>query len=86
MMVIFQEQEESQFKERELEEEVDFLLPYLAKLGNPDKLTYAQASLVRKQCLESFKQLLLARANDIQQKFEKVVTNKFMKLLFIIFS
>lgn len=67
------EQEESKFKERELEEEVDFLLPYLAKLGNPKRLTYEQALRVKNQCLETFKKMLLRRANDVQQRFEKVI-------------
>lgn len=51
---------------------MDFLLPFLAKLGNPKKLTYKQARLVKSQCLETFKKMLINRANDVQQRFDRV--------------
>ncbi|KAF7280698.1 hypothetical protein GWI33_005555 [Rhynchophorus ferrugineus] len=66
------EQEEKQrlYKEKEVEEEVDYLSPYLARLGNPSYLNYKQALEVKYQCLTEFKELLVNRANDIQKQFE----------------
>lgn len=68
------EQEEMQRinKEKEVEEDIDYLSPYLARLGNPSSLTYHQAFDVKQACLQDFKDLLIHRANDIQKQFEQV--------------
>ncbi|KAK0082261.1 hypothetical protein PV325_010761 [Microctonus aethiopoides] len=56
---------------REIEKEVDYLEPYLARLGNPKKLTKAQALQIRDECLNDFKQSIINRANNIWRKFEE---------------
>ncbi|KAH1000811.1 hypothetical protein HUJ04_013096 [Dendroctonus ponderosae] len=66
-----QEEKQRMYKEKEVEEEIDYLGPYLARLGNPDALTYQQALDVKYSCLDEFRHLLVARANDIQHQFEK---------------
>ncbi|KAF2899788.1 hypothetical protein ILUMI_06398, partial [Ignelater luminosus] len=68
------EQKEKEHKEREVEDEVDYLAPYISRLGNPAKLTLTQAQQARDWCLLEFKQMLVDRANDIQQQFEYVTT------------
>ena len=65
-------------REREVDEETNFLGPYLAKLGFPLYLTETQAVRVRDQCLDDFKRLLVKRANDVQQQFEKVCVRSMM--------
>ncbi|KRT84369.1 hypothetical protein AMK59_1088 [Oryctes borbonicus] len=63
------EQQQKEHREREVEEETDFLSPYLAKLSNK-LISEAVAQKLRMDCLRDFKQLLLDRANDIQHQFE----------------
>lgn len=62
---------------KEMEEDIDYLGPYLARLGNPPLLTMTQAQKVRDQCLSEFKKLLVKRANDIQAQFDTVSTSPF---------
>ncbi|KZC06212.1 Coiled-coil domain-containing protein lobo like protein [Dufourea novaeangliae] len=64
---------------------VDYLKPYLARLGNPDELSMQQAFILRNQCLNDYKQLLIDRANKILHKFDEdsqKVTKMQEKLLF----
>lgn len=71
-----QEREEQEHREREVEEEIDYLAPFLARLGIPQDiktLSSSQAKRVRNEFLETFKQMLVNRANDIQRTFEKVI-------------
>nr|CAI5846959.1 unnamed protein product [Callosobruchus analis] len=65
------EAELRQHKEKEVEEDVDWLAPYTARLGNPSKFRYNQALEVKYCCLEDFKKLLVNRAQHIQRTFEK---------------
>ncbi|CAG9820881.1 unnamed protein product [Phaedon cochleariae] len=65
------EQQQRVCKEKEVEEETDYLAPYLARSGNPNHLTYQQALDAKKSCYDDFKQLLVDRANNIQRTFEK---------------
>nr|CAD7431574.1 unnamed protein product [Timema monikensis] len=68
-------QKEQQLQEqskREVETDVDYLGPYLARLGNPESLSHDEALQMRESCLSDFKQLLVDRANHIQTMFEKV--------------
>lgn len=60
---------------KEVEEDIDYLAPYIARLGSPTVLTAQQAITARNQCLEEFKQMLVDRANDIQRQFESVTSN-----------
>lgn len=74
------EERQRMYKEKEVEEEIDYLGPYLARLGYPDVLTYQEALDVKYACLEEFRDLLVNRAKDIQQQFEKV------PLIFLMFA
>ncbi|XP_056633325.1 dynein regulatory complex subunit 7 [Diorhabda sublineata] len=60
------------YKEKEIEEDVDYFAPYLAKLGGPPRLTFSQAKEARDCCLREFKELLVNRANVMQKQFEKM--------------
>ena len=57
---------------RREEMEVDFLAPFLAQMGDPERLTRDQALLLKEQCLADLKQRLIDKANLIQARFEKV--------------
>lgn len=60
---------------KEVEEDIDYLAPYMARYGIPDKtvLTPFQAKFTAEQCLHDFTQMLVARANRIQHQFDKVI-------------
>ncbi|KAK3597164.1 hypothetical protein CHS0354_038091 [Potamilus streckersoni] len=58
-------------KMRKQEMEVDYLAPFLAQLGEPEKLTRQQAYQLREDCLGDLKQRLIDKANLIQARFEK---------------
>ncbi|KAF6021549.1 CCDC135 [Bugula neritina] len=58
-------------KMRREEMEVDFLAPFLAQMGDPEKLTKEQAFTLKDQCLADLKQRLIDKANLIQARFEK---------------
>lgn len=51
--------------------ELDYLAPYLALLGDPEKLTRLQAQQVKEECLHDLKNRLIQQANLIQARFEK---------------
>ncbi|XP_069822533.1 dynein regulatory complex subunit 7 isoform X3 [Dendropsophus ebraccatus] len=51
--------------------ELDYLAPYLALLGDPEKLTRVQAQQVKEDCLQDLKNRLIQQANLIQARFEK---------------
>ncbi|XP_012275653.1 dynein regulatory complex subunit 7 isoform X2 [Orussus abietinus] len=57
--------------QREVEEDVDILGPYLARIGNPTILGKAQAIQIRQDCLNDFKKMVIDRANSILRMFEK---------------
>ncbi|XP_044599229.1 dynein regulatory complex subunit 7-like [Cotesia glomerata] len=61
--------------ERQIEEEIDYLQPYLARLGNPDKLNKNQAFQVQQECLNDFKETLVNRANRIWRKLQVIRLN-----------
>ncbi|KAM4614463.1 dynein regulatory complex subunit 7 [Discoglossus pictus] len=71
------EQRENQ--ERALQEEqqrramleLDYLAPFLAQMGDPEKLRHDQANQVKGECLRDLKQRLIEKANLIQARFEK---------------
>ncbi|XP_076284275.1 dynein regulatory complex subunit 7 isoform X2 [Lasioglossum baleicum] len=63
----------------------DYMKPYLAQLGNPEELSMQQAYVLRAQCLNDYKQVLVQRANKILRKFDqcsKKLTGLQEKLLF----
>ncbi|XP_071973018.1 dynein regulatory complex subunit 7 isoform X2 [Engystomops pustulosus] len=51
--------------------ELDYLAPYLALIGDPEKLTRLQAQQVKEDCLRDLKDRLIQQANLIQARFEK---------------
>ncbi|XP_066249552.1 dynein regulatory complex subunit 7 [Euwallacea similis] len=67
-----QEEKQRICKEKEMEEKIDYLSPYLARTGNPSSLTFQEALDVRQACLEEFKEMLVNRALDTQQQFERM--------------
>lgn len=77
---ILQERQMKEHRVKEIEEDVDYLAPYIARLGSPVILTVEQATQARDQCLEEFTVMLVERANDIQRQFERVsryITSKY---------
>lgn len=67
---------------RREEMEVDFLAPFLAQMGDPERLTKEQALLLKEQCLSDLKQRLIDKANLIQARFEKVSIFKHLSLVY----
>ncbi|XP_078089368.1 dynein regulatory complex subunit 7 [Mustelus asterias] len=53
------------------EEELDYLAPFLARLGQPRRITKKVAMTLRNDCLTDMKQRLIDKANLIQSRFEK---------------
>ncbi|XP_072425417.1 dynein regulatory complex subunit 7 [Chiloscyllium punctatum] len=56
---------------RRAEEELDYLAPFLARLGQPRRITKKVAMTLRNDCLTDMKQRLIDKANLIQARFEK---------------
>ena len=63
-------------KKRREEMELDYLAPFLAQIGDPDKLTRQQALKLKEDCLADLKMRLIDKANLIQARFEKVRVGK----------
>lgn len=66
------ESEDRTKKEREIEDELDYIRPYIVREGLEEVLTYQQALRVRNECLREFQEMLLKRANRLQQQFQHV--------------
>jgi len=64
-------------KIRKQEMEIDYLAPFLAQIGDPEKLTKQQAYTLKEDCLMDLKQRLIDKANLIQARFEKVTIINF---------
>jgi len=58
-------------KKRRQEMELDYLAPFLAQAGDPDKITHKLAYQLKEECLADLKQRLIDKANLIQARFEK---------------
>ena len=52
--------------------ELDYLAPFLAQAGDPEKITHKLAYQLKEDCLADLKQRLIDKANLIQARFEKV--------------
>ncbi|KAK7103521.1 dynein regulatory complex subunit 7-like [Littorina saxatilis] len=68
---------EQQLLEEEMrkeEMEIDYLAPFLAQMGDPDKISRQQAYKLKEDCLADLKQRLIDKANLIQARFEKETT------------
>lgn len=70
--VFFQERIKLEEKMRKQEMEIDYLAPFLAQIGDPDKISRTQAYKLKEDCLADLKQRLIDKANLIQARFEKV--------------
>ncbi|XP_076164914.1 dynein regulatory complex subunit 7 [Ptiloglossa arizonensis] len=57
--------------ERDVTKDVDYLKPYLARIGNPEEISKDRAFLLQHECLNDYKQLLVRRANKILRKFDE---------------
>ncbi|KAF3430859.1 hypothetical protein E2986_08832, partial [Frieseomelitta varia] len=57
--------------QEDITEDVDYLKPYLARLGNPSELSNIDAYFVQYTCLNDYKQLLVQRANKILREFDR---------------
>jgi hypothetical protein len=57
---------------RKQEMEIDYLAPFLAQMGDPEKISRPQAYKLKEDCLADLKQRLIDKANLIQARFEKV--------------
>ncbi|XP_044010419.1 dynein regulatory complex subunit 7-like [Aphidius gifuensis] len=66
--------------QRQFEEQIDYLQPYLSKIGNPKSLGKYQQLQIRQECLNDFKQTMVKRANDISQKIT-LSNQKYKELL-----
>lgn len=56
---------------RREEMELDYLAPFLARIGDPSQMSADLAQQLRDDCLEDLKQRLIDMANLIQGRFEK---------------
>ncbi|XP_078734975.1 dynein regulatory complex subunit 7 [Lampetra fluviatilis] len=63
-------QEEQRRRE---EPQLDYLAPFLARLGDPEELTRRHAERLRSECLDDVKRQLTAQANAMQERLEKEV-------------
>lgn len=66
------EEQQRANKVKEIEEEIEYMTPYLARIGNSDHLSYEEALDVKYACLGDFKNVLLQRAINLQHFYEKV--------------
>ncbi len=71
-VLFFQERLQLEEKLRKQEMELDYLAPFLAQMGIPERLTRQQAYRLKEDCLADLKQRLIDKANLIQARFEKV--------------
>ena len=71
---MFNEQEQKQREEeiRKRDMELDYLAPFLARIGDPKKLEKQDAFKIKEECLQDLKQRLIDKANLIQARFERV--------------
>ena len=52
--------------------EIDYLAPFLAQMGDPEKISRHEAFKLKEDCLADLKHRLIDKANLIQSRFEKV--------------
>ncbi|CAK8692243.1 unnamed protein product [Clavelina lepadiformis] len=68
-------------KLRRQEMEMDYLAPFLAQIGNPEKISRNQAFKLKEDCLSDLKQRLIDKANLIQLRFERETSELHKKQL-----
>lgn len=69
---MIQEQRAAEEERLRKEKEMDYLAPFLARLGDPPTLTKEQAQRVHDDCLQDLKTRLIDVANIIQTRYEQV--------------
>ncbi|KAJ8674312.1 hypothetical protein QAD02_005574 [Eretmocerus hayati] len=67
---VAEEEKKKAQMQREVEGDIDVLSPYLARLGNLKYLTINQASQIKNDCLNDFKNTMVNRANDMMSYFK----------------
>jgi len=65
------ERKKRDYEARREEMELDYLAPFLARIGDPAQMTAELAHQLKDDCLEDLKQRLIDMANLIQGRFEK---------------
>ena len=71
---------------RKRDMELDYLAPFLARIGDPKKLERQDAYKIKEECLQDLKQRLIDKANLIQARFEKVTYFNLLFQTFLIFD
>lgn len=69
------EQQEREHQEREVEEDINYLAPYIVRLGSLKEFNADQAYILRAECVREFKQLLVDRANTLRLRLEQEYSN-----------
>ena len=59
---------------RKRDMELDYLAPFLSRIGDPKTLKHQDAIKLKEECLQDLKQRLIDKANLIQARFEKVIS------------
>lgn len=62
---------------------LDYLAPFLARIGSVDKFSRNDAMKVKEECLNDLKQRLIDKANLIQARFEKVGRPRLRQIRFV---
>ncbi|XP_005093754.1 dynein regulatory complex subunit 7 [Aplysia californica] len=65
------ERQQLEEKMRKQEMEIDYLAPFLAQMGDPEKIARNEAFKLKEDCLADLKHRLIDKANLIQSRFEK---------------
>lgn len=68
----FQERLLQEERQRQVEQDLDYLAPFLIQMGGVEKMTKWLALRLKEECLNDFKHRLVDKANLIQARFEKV--------------
>ncbi|XP_034644562.1 dynein regulatory complex subunit 7 isoform X2 [Trachemys scripta elegans] len=58
-------------RQRQVEQDLDYLAPFLIQMGSTEKMSKWQALRLKEDCLNDFKHRLIDKANLIQARFEK---------------
>nr|XP_060644219.1 dynein regulatory complex subunit 7 [Anolis sagrei ordinatus] len=65
-------------RQRQVEQELDYLAPFLIQAGGVEKMTKWLALRLKEDCLSDFKHRLVDKANLIQARFEKVLSHSIL--------
>ncbi|XP_039209694.1 dynein regulatory complex subunit 7 isoform X2 [Crotalus tigris] len=65
------ERQQQEERQRQVEQELDYLAPFLIQVGGIEKMSKWLALRLKEDCLNDFKHRLVDKANLIQARFEK---------------